>query len=120
MDVKSISITVSESGKSIYISVNVSKPSSIDYLDPFSTVGCMMGTEFVFNRFGLNDNFWFSQAYHSSSHCSLPQSQNAEVVAFANRFLKGDPSAHTDIFRMDSNFDSNPAQWIDRPAPDLS
>lgn len=61
----------------------------IDWLGPVSTTGCMEIGQLIYNALGSNDGFGFSLV-GGHSHCSFPSSQQNDLTAFINKFLKGE------------------------------
>jgi hypothetical protein len=94
--------------------------SGIDYLGPFSSYGCSTAARMIYESLGARDNFGLSQASHGTSHCSMPSSQNPELTAFINKFLLGQSSTNTTVFKTDVNTNFQASQWIDWKAPVLA
>lgn len=67
---------------------------------------------------GVADRMGVSQFSHPD-HCRLPASQAPEVLAFVDRFLKGETSAKTDILRTDGSFAIDRARWMPWGTPAL-
>jgi hypothetical protein len=55
-------------------------------------------------------------------HCQFPSTQNSELTAFVNKFLKGDSSANTNVQRTDqsNNLGFVESNWVTWSVPTLS
>ena len=93
--------------------------SGIDYLGPMSLYGCATAARMVYEALGATDAMGFSQVAHGSSHCQLPSSQNADVAAYFNRFLLGQESANTNIWKPDASLKLYLPRYVDWTAPKL-
>jgi hypothetical protein len=79
---------------------------------------CSKGAQQVYNALGIPDRFGFS-IIGGHAHCAIPDTQVAEIGAFADRFLLGDTTANT------SNISDNPysidlSPWITWTNPTLT
>lgn len=94
--------------------------SGIDYLGPISSYGCVSAARLVYGALGAQDALGFTQVSHGSSHCQLPSSQNADVAAFFNRYLLGQATADTKIWKPDSRLSLDLKRYVDWTAPNLA
>lgn len=88
-----------------------------EWLSPMSSLGCMTAAQKIFQALGVPNNLGFSQV-GNHSHCMFPVEQNPDLTAFIDRFLLGQNSTNTTIFKSQQTF--NESQWINWPVPDLS
>lgn len=70
----------------------------------------------IWKALGVPDRFGFSKT-GGHSHCQLPDNQRPEVVAFVEKFLLGDETADTEIYRSPHEMDLAP--WIVWDTPEL-
>ncbi|KLO19318.1 hypothetical protein SCHPADRAFT_818353 [Schizopora paradoxa] len=93
-----------------------------EWLSPLSGFGCMTAAHTVFEALGIPDNHGFVQA-GNHSHCDFPESQNADLFAFFDKFLLDEKNATTaNIFTTNGLFNGtvwNASQWIDWETPRL-
>jgi hypothetical protein len=95
--------------------------STMEWLVPQSVFGCMKTANKVYQALGIADNMGISQiGVHN--HCQFPSSQQSDLDAFVDKFLRGNTKANTSIIRTDSpnNFGYNEYQWVDWTTPTLS
>jgi hypothetical protein len=78
-------------------------------------VACKAAQE-VWKAFGVPDRFGFSKIGHPD-HCVLPDVQEAELIAFVEKFLLGNTSTNTNVEISPYNPDLTP--WIPWDTPDL-
>lgn len=86
------------------------------------TEGCYangVATQMIYEALGVKNNMGFSSV-GGHMHCSLPSSQYGDVNAFIKKFLLGDNSANTNIFKSDKNFSLDKAKWVDWTVPTLT
>ncbi|KAH6675796.1 hypothetical protein B0J14DRAFT_372390 [Halenospora varia] len=85
---------------------------NIDWLGPVSTTGCMRAGKAIYKALGVDDNMGFSEV-PGHSHCQFPSSQQPELTAFINKFLKGgsDSTAGVDKSDQTSVKASTYADW---------
>ncbi|RDL29972.1 Uncharacterized protein BP5553_10599 [Venustampulla echinocandica] len=82
---------------------------NIDWLGPVSTTGCMRAGLEIYKAFG-SDAMGFSET-PGHNHCQFPSSQQPELTAFINKFLKGGNDA-TSVDKSDQNVKaSNYISW---------
>ncbi|KAK3312282.1 Glucuronoyl esterase catalytic domain from Hypocrea Jecorina [Apodospora peruviana] len=94
--------------------------SGIDYLGPISSYGCATAARMVYGALGAPDGVMgFSQNAHGSSHCQLPSAQNGDVAAYFNKFLLGQESVDTKIWKPDSKLSLDIKRYVDWTAPKL-
>lgn len=95
--------------------------SGIDWLGPESVFGCMKTATKVYQALGIADRMGVSQV-GGHNHCQFPSSQNAELNAFIDKFLKGNSGANTNIVRTDkaNNAGFVESSWVDWTTPTLS
>ncbi|EHL02818.1 hypothetical protein GLAREA_02289 [Glarea lozoyensis ATCC 20868] len=92
---------------------------NIDWLGPVSTTGCMRVGALAYQALGATDSFGFSEvAPHN--HCTFPSSQQTELTAFINRFLKGDASAKTAGVDKSDQANVKASTYITWTAPTLT
>jgi hypothetical protein len=92
---------------------------NIDWLGPVATTGCMRVGALAYQALGAADSFGFSEtAPHS--HCSFPSSQQPELTAFINRFLKGDATAKTAGVDKSDQTNVKASTYITWTAPTLT
>ncbi|TEB27852.1 carbohydrate esterase family 15 protein [Coprinellus micaceus] len=94
--------------------------SGIDWLGPKSTWGCMVTARKVWEALGVADNMGVS-SYGGHNHCQFPSSQNGDLNAFVNKFLK-DQDGNTTVVKTDNSnrFGYQESQWVDWTTPTLS
>ncbi|CAD6441512.1 52a08801-24a6-4730-9c94-5ac3205a5055 [Sclerotinia trifoliorum] len=80
------------------------------WLGPLSSYGAMTAAKYIYQAVGASANFGFSQV-GGHSHCVFPSSQQADLDAFVNRFLKNG-TGNTEIFRSTGNLAFNENQWV--------
>ncbi|RXW23575.1 hypothetical protein EST38_g2298 [Candolleomyces aberdarensis] len=95
--------------------------SAIDWLVPQSVFGCMKAANKVYQALRIADNMGISQV-GAHNHCQFPSSQQSDLDAFVDKFLRGNVNANTSIIRTDSpnNFGYSESQWVDWATPTLS
>jgi hypothetical protein len=86
--------------------------SGIDYLGPISTYGGALAGRLIYQALSVKTNGGFSQVSHGSSHCSFQSSQQGDLTAFVNKFLLGQNSTSTDVFKTDKNYNFDQNKWI--------
>jgi hypothetical protein len=93
---------------------------SIDWLGPRSNWGCQITGNKVYQALGVPDNMGVSQI-GNHNHCAFPSSQQGDLDAFVNKFLKGQ-STNTKILRTDgaSNLGFVEGNWVTWTVPTLS
>ncbi|KAF5381635.1 hypothetical protein D9615_005545 [Tricholomella constricta] len=93
---------------------------SIDWLGPQSVWGCQKTANKVWQALGVADAMGVSQI-GNHNHCAFPSSQQGDLDAFVNKFLKGQ-STNTNIMRTDgaNNVGFVEANWVDWTVPTLS
>lgn len=93
---------------------------SIDWLGPQSIWGCMKTANKVWQALGAADAMGVSQV-GNHNHCAFPSSQQGDLDAFVNKFLKGQ-STNTNIIRTDgaNNLRFVDSDWIDWTVPVLA
>ncbi|KAF9466044.1 hypothetical protein BDZ94DRAFT_239945 [Collybia nuda] len=93
---------------------------SIDWLGPQSVWGCQKTANKVWQALGVADGMGVSQI-GNHNHCAFPSSQQGDLDAFVNKFLKGQ-SANTNVMRTDgaNNVGFVEANWVSWTVPTLS
>ncbi|PPQ88989.1 hypothetical protein CVT25_005088 [Psilocybe cyanescens] len=93
----------------------------IDWLGPQSVWGCQTTGAKNYQALGISDSMGISMV-GNHAHCSMPSSQNGDVAAFVNRFLKGQSGINTNIMHTDgaNNAGFVPANWVTWTVPTLS
>ena len=92
----------------------------IDWLGPRSVWGAQTTANKVWQALGVKDAMGVSQA-GNHNHCQFPSSQNVDLDAFVNKFLKGQ-STNTNILKNDgsNNLGYVEADWVDWSVPSLT
>ena len=85
-----------------------------EWLSPMSSFGCMTAAQRIYQALGVPDNIGFSQD-GNHSHCQFPAEQQPDLTSFINRFLLGQNTTNTTIFKSQQTF--NASQWINWPVP---
>ncbi|KAJ2915817.1 hypothetical protein MD484_g4611, partial [Candolleomyces efflorescens] len=95
--------------------------SAIDWLGPESVFGCMKTGTKVYQALGIADRMGVSQV-GGHNHCQFPSSQQSELNAFIDKFLRGNTNANTNIVRTDkaNNAGFVEANWVNWTTPTLS
>ncbi|KAF8152201.1 hypothetical protein B0H34DRAFT_724252, partial [Crassisporium funariophilum] len=90
-----------------------------DWLGPESTWGCQKTGTKIYQALGVADSMGVSQV-GGHNHCAFPTSQQADLNAFVNKFLKGQ-ATNTSIVRTDqpNNVGFVDATYIDWTVPTL-
>ncbi|KAF4628655.1 hypothetical protein G7Y89_g9497 [Cudoniella acicularis] len=85
---------------------------NINWLGPVSTTGCQRAGLQIYKALSVSDHMGFSESAEHS-HCQFPSSQQPELTAFVNRFLKGgsDSTAGVDKSTESSVTASTYASW---------
>ncbi|TEB27846.1 hypothetical protein FA13DRAFT_1690958 [Coprinellus micaceus] len=94
--------------------------STMDWLVPRSTWGCMKAAHKVFIALGVADRMGISYV-GGHNHCQFPASQSSDLFAFVDKFLF-DKETVTDIVKTDTNaeFGYSESQWVDWATPTLT
>lgn len=94
--------------------------SGIGWLGPRSVWGCMKTANKIWQALGVKDAMGISQA-GNHNHCSFPSSQQGDLDAFVNKFLK-DQSRNTNIIKTDGANELGYVEsgWVDWTVPTLS
>ncbi len=94
----------------------------VEWLSPLSAFGCMTAAHTVFEALGIPYNHGFVQA-GNHSHCDFPESQNADLFAFFDKFLLDEKNATTaNILTTNGLFNGtvwDASEWIDWSTPRL-
>ncbi|KAF8149105.1 carbohydrate esterase family 15 protein [Crassisporium funariophilum] len=92
----------------------------IDWLGPRSVWGCQRTGTRIYQALGVPDAMGVSQI-GNHNHCAFPSSQQGDLDAFVNKFLKGQ-STNTNIVRTDgaNNLGFVDATYIDWTVPILT
>ncbi|KAF4616683.1 hypothetical protein D9613_008812 [Agrocybe pediades] len=93
----------------------------IDWLGPESVWGCQSTGAKNYQALGISDSMGISMV-GNHAHCSMPSSQNGDVAAFVNRFLKGQSGVNTNIMHTDgaNNAGFVPGDWVTWTVPNLT
>ncbi|KAM3068924.1 carbohydrate-binding module 1 [Clarireedia jacksonii] len=83
------------------------------WLGPLSSYGAMSAARYIYQALGASQQFGFSQV-GGHSHCAFPSSQQADLDAYVNRYLKNQTGVTTGVFRTTGNYASqfSESQWI--------
>ena len=92
----------------------------IDWLGPESVWGCMTTANKVWQAFGAVDHMGVSQV-GNHAHCAFPSSEQGDLDAFINKFLKGQ-STTTNFLKTDgaNNLGFVSSSWVDWTTPTLA
>ncbi|GLB41175.1 putative carbohydrate esterase family 15 [Lyophyllum shimeji] len=92
----------------------------IDWLGPESVWGCQKTANKIWQALGVPDSMGVSQV-GNHNHCAFPSSEQGDLDAFVNKFLKGQ-STNTNIIKTDgaNNLGFVDSTWIDWTVPTLS
>ncbi|KAJ3493292.1 hypothetical protein NLJ89_g11052 [Agrocybe chaxingu] len=92
----------------------------IDWLGPQSVWGCMKTANKVWQALGVADSMGVSQV-GNHNHCQFPGSEQGDLDAFVNKFLKGQ-STNSNVIKTDgaNGLGFVDADWIDWTVPALS
>ena len=92
---------------------------NINWLGPKSTTGCMRVGALAYQALGATDNFGFSEV-PEHGHCQFPSSQQPELTAFINKFLKNDATAKTAGIDKSDQANTKASDYITWTAPVLT
>ncbi|KAF8916464.1 Glucuronoyl esterase catalytic domain from Hypocrea Jecorina [Mucidula mucida] len=89
----------------------------IDWLGPESVWGAQSTANRVWQALGIADSMGVSQV-GNHNHCQFPGSEQPDLDAFVNKFLKGQ-STNTNIVKTDgaNNLGFVESQWVDWSVP---
>ncbi|KAG6841068.1 carbohydrate-binding module 1 [Blastosporella zonata] len=92
----------------------------IDWLGPRSVWGCQKTANSVWRALGVADSMGVSQV-GNHAHCAFPSSEQGDLDAFVNKFLKGQ-NTNTNIIKTDgaNNLGFVEANYIDWTVPTLT
>ncbi|KAG6879291.1 carbohydrate-binding module 1 [Termitomyces sp. T32_za158] len=92
----------------------------IDWLGPRSVWGCQTTANEVWKALGVSDSMGVSQV-GNHAHCAFPSSEQGDLDAFVNKFLKGQ-STNTNIIKTDgaNNLGYVAANYVDWTTPTLT
>ncbi|KAG6849249.1 carbohydrate-binding module 1 [Arthromyces matolae] len=92
----------------------------IDWLGPESVWGCQTTANSVWRALGAADSMGVSQV-GNHAHCAFPSSEQGDLDAFINKFLKGQ-STNTSILKTDgaNNLGFVSANYVDWTTPSLT
>ncbi|KAG6868395.1 hypothetical protein C0993_003631 [Termitomyces sp. T159_Od127] len=93
---------------------------SIDWLGPRSVWGCQTTAHEIWKALGVSDSMGVSQV-GNHAHCAFPSSEQGDLDAFVNKFLKGQ-STNTSILKTDgaNNLGYVAANYVDWTTPTLT
>ncbi|KAF9043810.1 hypothetical protein BDZ89DRAFT_217024 [Hymenopellis radicata] len=91
----------------------------IDWLGPESVFGAQKTANKVWQALGIADKMGVSQV-GNHNHCQFPSSEQPDLDAFVNKFLKGQ-STNTNIIKTDgaNNAGFVESQWVNWQVPTL-
>ena len=84
----------------------------MEWLGKQSCYDTCSGAALIYNALGVSDNFGFSQVGHPD-HCRYIAAQVPELQAFIKKFLLGNTSVNTKIFKTDGGLSFNSSKWVD-------
>jgi hypothetical protein len=92
----------------------------IDWLGPQSVWGCQKTANKIWQALGVADSMGVSQV-GNHNHCAFPSSEQGDLDAFVNKFLKGQ-STNTNIIKTDgaNNVGFVEANWVGWTVPTLT
>lgn len=92
----------------------------IDWLGPRSVWGAQKTANKIWQALGVADSMGVSQV-GNHNHCAFPASEQGDLDAFVNKFLKGQ-STNTNIIKTDgaNNLGFVDSDWIDWTTPTLT
>ncbi|KAF9007021.1 hypothetical protein BDQ17DRAFT_1351259 [Cyathus striatus] len=92
----------------------------IDWLGPRSVWGAQKTANKIWQALGVADSMGVSQV-GNHAHCAFPSSEQGDLDAFVNKFLKGQ-STNTNIVKTDgaNNLGFVDATWVDWTVPTLT
>ena len=92
----------------------------IDWLGPESVFGCMKTANKIWQALGIPDHMGVSQV-GNHAHCAFPSSEQPDLDAFINKFLKGQ-NTNTSFVKTDgaNQLGFVDANWIDWTVPTLT
>ena len=91
---------------------------NILWLGPQSSWTGANAARSIWTALGVQDRMGYSLTTEHT-HCSFPASQQAEVTAYAQKFLVGGGTGNTSIMRNDPGVPNNQAQWVNWTTPTL-
>lgn len=91
---------------------------SMEWLGNVSTYTTSIAAREIWLGLGIGDRMGVSQV-GNHNHCAFPASQQPEVDAFVDKFLKGITSANTNVVKTDGSFNVDRARWINWSTPNL-
>lgn len=90
----------------------------MEWLGKQSCYDTCKGASLIYSALGVGDNFGFSQVGHPD-HCGYVDAQVPELKAYIKKFLLGDTSANTKIFKTDGGLSFNSSKWVDWPTDEI-
>ncbi|KAG6888051.1 carbohydrate-binding module 1 [Termitomyces sp. Mi166 len=92
----------------------------IDWLGPRSVWGCQTTAHEIWKALGVPDSMGVSQV-GNHNHCAFPSSEEGDLDAFVNKFLKGQ-NTNTNIIKTDgaNNLGFVAANYVDWTTPTLT
>lgn len=90
----------------------------MEWLGNASTYTTSLAAREIWLALGVSDRMGVSQV-GNHNHCAFPASQQPEVDAFVDKFLKGASSVNTNVVKTDGSFNVDRARWINWPTPNL-
>ncbi len=91
---------------------------SMEWLGNVSSYTAPIAAREIWLALGIGDRMGVSQI-GNHNHCAFPASQQPEVDAFVDKFLKGISSANTNVVKTDGSFSVDRARWINWSTPNL-
>lgn len=94
----------------------------LEWLSPLSGFGCMTAAHAVYEALGIAENHGFVQV-GNHSHCYFPDTLNASLFAFFEKFLLDREDVSTDYFYTNYMFNGtvwDPSHWINWTIPQLN
>lgn len=91
---------------------------SMEWLGNVSTYTGAIAAREIWLALGIGDRMGVSQV-GNHNHCAFPASQQPEVDAFVDKFLKGTGNGNTNVVKTDGSFNVDRARWINWTTPNL-
>jgi hypothetical protein len=89
-----------------------------EWLGNLSCYNTSMAGRMIYQALGVPNNMGYS-SIGGHGHCQFPSSQQPELTAYIKKFLLGDESANTNVFRSDKSYNFDKAKWVDWTIPEL-
>ncbi len=88
----------------------------MEWLGKQSCLDIASSGRLIYEALGVKDHMGYS-SIGGHQHCQFPSGQIPELQAYIKKFLLGDNSANTNVFRATGTFDKS--KWVDWTVPTL-